>query len=189
MSVTTVLSERYEYPGQFSASRESQLWEYCTRYDLNGSFFNFLGRFFVLGSNRAPPLCSTASFLTMYAIQRWAVRRTLWCHDVDPPDLPLSTYLHRLDSWRAQNRTFSRKKLSELCSRYFQRTFPLVQGYRSSYSRRGNIHPVFFFQIHDICHIYLPKIPKKSAFFVDFHIDLSYFHIDLSFEENWDEPL
>ena len=116
----------------------------------------------------------------MYAIQRWAVRRTLWCHDVDPPDLPLSTYLHRLDSWRAQNRTFSRKKLSELCSRYFQRTFPLVQGYRSSYLRRGNIHPVFFSQFM-IFAIYLPKIPKKSAFFVDFHIDFS-------FEENWNGP-
>ena len=29
--------------------------------------------------------------------------------------------------------------------------------------------------------IYLPKIPKKSVFFVDFHIDLS-------FEENWNGP-
>ena len=111
-----------------------------------------------------PPLCSTASFLTMYAIQRWAVRRTLWCHDVDPPDLPLSTYLHRLDSWRAQNRTFSRKKLSELCSRYFQRTFPLVQGYRSSYSRRGNIHPVFFSKFMIFATYICPRFRKSQLF-------------------------
>ena len=77
------------------------------------------------------------------------------------PIFPFSTYLRaqRRFSRRAQNRTFSRKKRSELSSRGFQHTFPLAQGYRNSFLRRGKIHPVF---PNSLCFaLHLPQDPEK----------------------------